>query len=274
LAVLALSLCLGSSGQSQDLDITVKGELHSDTPAIYSEYLVELVDVLHRAPLCRVDVHPDGTFEFRRIQPGEYLISVTDTDGRVIHEEPLSAHPHMPPLAVLLRAGKTGGALGGTVSVKQLLHPPSKKAFRSFVDAQRLSEAGDYAKAAATLERALRDSPGYSDAHTNLGAQYIRMGRYAEGLAELQRALEISGGNPTLYCNMSAAQLGLRRMDQAGESARAALRIDADFPQAHLMLGAVLANDPASKVEAMVHLRRAAGSFPSARRILEDLNGK
>ena len=271
LAVLALILCLGSLGQSQEPDNTIKGELHSDTPLIYPDYLVELVDVFHRAPSERVDIHGDGAFMFRRVAAGEYLISVTDTFGHIIHEERLSVHTQTTVVTIRLKSEEKRRTLGGTVSVKQLLHPPSRKAVQSFADAQRFSESGDYAKAAATLERAVQDSPGFSDAHTNLGAQYMRMGRAEEGLAEFRRALEISGGNPMLYANVGAAQLRLRRFDEAAQSARAALRLDSDFLQAHLILGVVMAIDPASRAQAILHLRRAADTYPSARTILEQL---
>jgi len=55
---------------SQGTDFTVRGELRSGSPRIYSEYFIELVDVMHRSPASRVDVPPDGTFEIRKVPSG------------------------------------------------------------------------------------------------------------------------------------------------------------------------------------------------------------
>jgi hypothetical protein len=41
--------------------------------------------------------------------------------------------------------------------------------------------------------------------------------------------------------------------------------------QAHLILGALLANDPRTRAEAIVHLELAADEYESARRILTRL---
>jgi len=163
---------------------------------------------------------------------------------------------------------------GETISVKQLLQPPSKKAFRSFVEAQRFSDAGDYTRAVTALERAVRESPGYAEAHVNLGAQYVRTGRFAEAVTELNRALDITGPAPVTLCNLAAAQLRLGRRAQAIESARAALRLDGGSPQGHLILGVTLAIDPGTREEAIPHLRIAANHYESARRVLKDIGGQ
>jgi len=54
-------------------------------------------------------------------------------------------------------------------------------------------------------------------------------------------------------------------------SARAALRLDSGSPQAHLILGSILAVDPRTRAESIPHLERAAETLPSARATLRQI---
>jgi tetratricopeptide (TPR) repeat protein len=270
LAVLAAMLCLGLPAFSQGMDITVKGELQSSTPRIYSEYLVELIDIMRRSATVTADVGGTGFFELRHVQPGEYTLAVTTLQGDVIHQQLVSVSASSGPIVVRMResANRPGAK---TISVKQLLHPPTKKAFQSFVAAQRFSESGDYTKAAEALERAVHESPEYAEAHINLGAQYVRIGQFEAAITELQRAIEIAGPSPVALCNLASAQARAGKRAVAIESARWALRLDSAFAPAHLILGAMLANDWGTRSEAIQHLERAAETYESARRMLADL---
>jgi tetratricopeptide (TPR) repeat protein len=130
------------------------------------------------------------------------------------------------------------------------------------VAAQRFSSSGDYAKAAEALERAVHESPEYAEAHVNLGAQYVRIGRYADAVGE-QRAIEIAGPTPPVLCDLASAQARLGSGEEGIESARAALRLDSSSLPAHLILGALLANTPSTREEAIRHLDLAAEKFAS-----------
>jgi len=216
------------------------------------------------------DVGGTGFFELRRVQPGEYTLVVTTLQGDVIQQQLVSVSASSGPIVVRMResANRPGAK---TISVKQLLHPPTKKAFQSFVAAQRFSESGDYTKAAEALERAVHESPEYAEAHINLGAQYVRIGQFEAAITELQRAIEIAGPSPVALCNLASAQARAGKRAVAIESARWALRLDSAFAPAHLILGAMLANDWSTRSEAIKHLERAAETYESARRMLADL---
>jgi tetratricopeptide (TPR) repeat protein len=153
--------------------------------------------------------------------------------------------------------------------LSQLLHPPSRKAFSAMVAAQRFSEAGDYPHAAEELEKAVRLSPEYADAHWNLAAQYIRLGQYSRAVEESRRAMEFAKPGPMQLCNLAFAQMQLGRYDEATESARASLRLDSTYAQAHFVLGTLLARDGKTLREALPHLELAARTLPSAAKVLE-----
>jgi tetratricopeptide (TPR) repeat protein len=271
LATLAAMLCLWVPGYSEETGFTVKGELQSGTARFYSEYLVELVDTLHRTSTNTVEVGATGYFEIRKVAAGDYTLTVTTLRGDVVHRQLVSVtSSNSGPIVVRMielaeRPGK------GTISMKQLLHPPTKKAFKSFVEAQRFSESGDYGKAAQALEHALQESPEYAEAHINLGAQYVRMGRFDAAIVELRRAMEIAGPTPVALANLASAQARTGKLEEAVESARTALRLDSGWLPAHLILGAMLANDPRTRREAIKHLERAADEYESARRILAQI---
>jgi tetratricopeptide (TPR) repeat protein len=69
--------------------------------------------------------------------------------------------------------------------------------------------------------------------------------------------------------NLAYAQFHLNLVDEAIASVRVALRLDAGYPQVHLVLGSILAGSRHTLPEAIPHLERAAEAIPSARPALE-----
>jgi tetratricopeptide (TPR) repeat protein len=121
------------------------------------------------------------------------------------------------------------------------------------------------------LEKAIRISPEFAAAHTNLAVQYFRLDRVEESIAESERAIQIAGPDPRNLCNLASAQARLERYAEAEKSARAALRLDAGYVKANLILGSVLTHEPATRGEGVKHLQKAAAEYSSARQLLEQL---
>ncbi len=177
--------------------------------------------------------------------------------------------PQTGPLTVRLRAPSGKALAPGTISVTQLRHPPTRKAFQALVSAQRFSESGQTDKAVIELEKAIHISPEYADAYNNLAVQHIRLGRFQEACDELTRAIELAGPNAPRLANLAYVQCQLKLYSEAVVSARAAYRLDPGSPQANLILGSLLASDPITRAESIPHLQRAAETLPSARATLE-----
>ena len=269
LAALATIVYLTLPGRSQPPDSLIRGELHSELPVNFREYRIELEEVGHRIEIYRADVRYDGTFEFRHLPAGEFLLRVTALNG-VVRQEFVTVNASMPQIDVRLPGREGKPSAPGTISLTQLRHPPARKALQSFSAAQRLAPSNPE-RAAEELEKAVRISPEFADAHASLGVQHIRMRRYLEAVNELTRAMEIAGPDPPKLCNLAYAQASLNRVQESIGTVRAALRLDSRFPQAHLLLGSLLAVDPRTRAEAIPHLERAAQSIPSARALLEKL---
>jgi tetratricopeptide (TPR) repeat protein len=232
---------------------------------------VGMEEMVTHSQVHRVDLTLDGSFEFRGVPTGEYVLHVTNIHGEAVYQQFVTVHEHMDDLRVALPdSGKTPSK-AGKVSVRQLLHPPDKKAVQAFHAAGRLSESGKYADAVSELERAIKISPEFGQAYTNLAVQHMYMQRYEEAVTETKRAMEIGGPDPLNLCNMAFAQYQLHQFAESEEAARAALRLDSGYLQAHLVLGSVLARNPAARFEAMEHLKEAATRFPSAQKTLDAL---
>jgi len=223
--------------------------------------------------ISRAEARIDGSFELREIPARNYTLRVTDSSDRTLCQQFVTIDRQMPPLEVRLPERESHGAGAGaaTVSAKQLMHPPQKKAVHAFESALRLSSAGKYADAAGELEKAIRISPEFAEAHTNLAVQYFRTGRFEESMAESERSIQIGGPNPRNLCNLATAQARLNRFAEAEKSARAALRLDSGYLKANLVLGSILTDEPVTRGQGVKHLEKAAVEFASARQFLEQL---
>ena len=179
----------------------------------------------------------------------------------------------MPRLEVRLPERESHGAGAGaaTVSVNATDASAREKGGAAFESALRFSSAGKYDDAASELEKAIRISPEFAAAHTNLAVQYFRLGRFEESIAESARAIQIGGPDPRNLCNLAMAQARLRRFAEAEKSARAALRLDSGYLKANLILGSIFVDEPATRGEGVKHLEKAAKEFTSARQFLEQL---
>ena len=273
LAALVAIVFLGIPGRSQSngLPTAINGELQSEAPMRFLDFRVELADSNHSEETHRADVQLDGTFHLRDIPSGQYMLRVTTLRGELVHQEFVAVGPQASPLTVRLPGSAKQPSAPGTVSMTQLRHPPARKAYQAMVSAQRFADSGQTEKAVEELEKAIRISPEYAEAYNNLAVQHIRMGRFEEAAAELARALAISGPSPMQLTNLAYAQYRLNRFPEAIASTRAALRLDSGAPQAHLILGSILAMDPRTRAESVPHLEHAAETLPSARAALEQL---
>jgi len=118
--------------------------------------------------------------------------------------------------------------ISGVVSLRQLQHPPSKKAVRLFREAQRYSQAGDTARAIANLEQAIHIAPAFAEVHQNLGVQYARSGRTSEAMKQFETAIEIGPPDAKAYSNLGWCYVRLGQFHEAQDLARKALSLDRD----------------------------------------------
>jgi tetratricopeptide (TPR) repeat protein len=272
-AALVLSAFASVPAWPQDGQILpeLRGELKGTAEVVFHGYVVELYDWRSHQNFGRTDVQSTGAFTFRNVPNGDYVLRVTDMYGEVLQEENVSVSSRGAPIIVRLNQEREARPASGSVSIRQLQHPPSTKAVSAFIAAQRFSESHQPDKAAAELEKAIRISPDYAEAHTNLAAQYMRLGRFEDGLAETARALAIAGPNPRDLGNQAFAQWALHRYPEALSSASQSLQLAPNNAYAHYIVGAILAMDRRTLRDSVSHMEIAAQSIPSAREGLDKI---
>ena len=130
--------------------------------------------------------------------------------------------------------------------------------------AMHLAGAGQHAKAAAELEKALQIAPEFADAHNNLGVQYVALGRHEDALAQFQAAVRIAPGMSRAHSNLALALWKVGRPADAESAVRQAVALDPANLRAHLILGTLLAGQARHREEAVRELRLAVPDAPSA----------
>jgi len=153
-----------------------------------------------------------------------------------------------------------------TVSLAEL-RPPDQRARSAQREGLKLSAAGDHARAAAALEKAVALDPTYALALGDLGGQYVLLGRYQEAITTLGRALAIAPAASWLHSNFALALIKSGRLAEAEQSARNAIHLNPGNMQAHYLLGCALVIEN-NRAEGIQELEAAAGEVPEAYRAL------
>jgi tetratricopeptide (TPR) repeat protein len=110
-------------------------------------------------------------------------------------------------------------------------------------------------------ERALTLNPGYVDAHNNLGIAFVAHGRIDDAVAHYERALALKPDCANTYCILGIALAAQGRIDDAVARYERALLLKPDFAEAHYNLGIVL-NEQGKRDDAVAHYERALALKP------------
>lgn len=258
--------CVRAGAQDQQ-EIEIRGTVHSEPDVLLHGYVVEITQLAGLHESRRTDVNSDGTFTMRNVPAGDYTLSVMTYQGGVLKQEFVTVRDRPTVLDVTLPHDDHARP-GGPVSVRELQHPPARKAVEAAAAAQKFARAGNQAKAVEQLQKALRISPDFAVAHSNLAVQYIRMREYERARREIQEALVIAGPNAVDLCNLAFADAVEQRLPEAFEAVRAALRADPGYANAHYVLGSLLILDRQTAPEGIRHLEQAAPTIPGAREML------
>jgi tetratricopeptide (TPR) repeat protein len=268
--VLCAAAWLTLPGYSQERELAVwKIQIQGAEMANIRQYSANLEDMTHHQ-VAAADMHPGGYLEVHHVAYGDYWITVYDPRGNAAYHGLVSARPESGDETLeLTQPHKQAQPPGGPVSAAQLQHPPSRKAVAAFAAAQKLVRKGKVAAAAEQLEKAVRLSPEFAQAHSGLAAQYLQLDRYEEAIEECRRGIEFSQPNAMDLGNMAYAQFRLHRHSEAIQSARAGLRIAPASAKLNYLLGMLLTMDRSTLAESIPHLEVAAKSMESARTSLE-----
>src|SRR5262249_20296044 len=144
----------------------IKGTLHLGKELVLNEYVAELDDLTHPGQAVHADVAADGTFLFRGISYGDYVLKITNYYGSPLGQQFLTVHENTPPVEVRLAEREAPRPANGRISLRELRHPPAAKAVAAALSGERLSREGQYERAAEEFRKAIRISPDYATAHS------------------------------------------------------------------------------------------------------------
>ena len=163
---------------------------------------------------------------------------------------------------------------GQTISVGQLQHKVSKEENRSFKQAMKRSTAGEHGKAAAELEKLVRQDPKLSWAYNQLGVEYALSRRFADAVGALRRSLELEPGSWQAHYNLGLVLYDMGDLPGAEQCARRALQFSSQNPQVHLFLGYLLLLREETRRQGLEEVKFAARTMAAARDLLRTVGAR
>ncbi|MGO9340376.1 MAG: tetratricopeptide repeat protein [Terracidiphilus sp.] len=126
---------------------------------------------------------------------------------------------------------------------------------------QLWTEIGDYARATATLARALQSDPSLAKAHFYEGLAYIHWEHWPEAQKEFQAELSLNPGDPDAKYHLGFVYLQLSKTDDAAALFLEVVAAHPDYANAQYELGKILL-DRGQTDDAVTHLEAAARFRP------------
>ncbi len=248
----------------------VNGAIHSGKATVLLGLDVEISSGMGQGQSWLAEISSAGQFHLSGVPPGTYLLRVKDSYGAEVQEELVDVHDGT--YIDLQLAERKNAQPGGPVSLRELEHPPARKAVAAAMEGAKFARAGDIPKAVEQLQKAIRISPDYGAAHSSLGVQYLRLKQYQPARVEIAKALEIRGRNAQDLCNLAYLEAVEGQYTQAVDSARAALRENPSYTGGQFLLGSLLVSNQATAAEGIRYLQQAAPKIPSAQKLLDKVS--
>ena len=245
----------------------IRGAVTSNESLSGNHLTVNIVDSGAHRTLARAFVSFDGTFEIHDLPPGTYTVDLLSQGGEQILSQTLNLSSTVDRIEFKLPEHEKNTA-PGTVSMRQLQHPLTKKATRVLAQAEKAVAAGEYAKSIEILRGAMKEESAVPYAHMNIGVAYIRMNQPALAIPELQEAAQLMPEDSVTRSNLAYSLLLTRHLDAAEVEARHAVQLDKSNAKARWVLGSILLSKGQHIDEAVEDLHLASREMPKARMML------
>jgi len=209
-----------------------------------------------------------GSFEFRSVPPGSYVIAVTVEGYEPVHQpvDNVSAFGGSALTVFLTKASPDTSRVNGldaedpdVIDVTQMKENLPKKAVQDYEKALDERKKGKLESAIKLLQDAIHLAPNFYNAHNSLGILYQKLKRYAEAEKEYLRSSELNAKSDKPLTNLGSlyieeanlqkdnAESTGKTLDQALDSLEAAVKLNPRSAQAYYLLG--LANYKSSFLE-------------------------
>lgn len=193
----------------------------------------------------------DGSFVFRNVQPGNYMVIVDTAPDADPAREPVQItqgyggySSQVVNVAINLRAK------GAAAAFAKL----PKEARDSYTKGMEAAAKGDNSKAAEFFDKAVAAYPDFPDALTELGMAYMRLNKMEKAAQTYEALLKLKPDNAIAhlnlgiaYYNIASALLNEKKNDEAKQQLensethiREALKLNNASPTAHYYLGLIM----------------------------------
>jgi hypothetical protein len=226
---------------------TIAGNVETpDGSVVRVRFEVTLTRMLGGSGRIREASDLGGRFQFRGVGPGRYRVEVKSLDvipyedSSTEVEVERSRNPQYYSVTVVLKPKPGAPRPSGdarTVSVSESSIPKdAKKAFEKGVSA---AQNGKTEEAILKFQEALKISPKYVSAMTELGMQYMRLKRFEESVAVLREAVDLEPASFQPRLNLAVVLFASGRVMDASPHITQALQLEPRSPVALLFSGRI-----------------------------------
>lgn len=227
--------------------------------------VAELRDYATHLAVERTIVGPQGSFEFRNVNEGDYELRILTEFGETVTQQQITVRPMNDTITIRLNLPRSERPPSGRISLARLQHKVPKKAQKEYEKAQARLQAHDIDGSLLHLQTAVSLDPDFMEAYNNLGCRYLELGRYQQAITAFRQSLKLDESVGFTHSNLALALLQVRDFSGAEISARRGLELEPDSSKAHYALGLVLYVQHKLTRETLGHLRRSEDAFPNSR---------
>jgi tetratricopeptide (TPR) repeat protein len=268
-SLFTIELCAQFPGASSQR--ALRGQVVSDQP-FAETFTVELntTGVAQIAAL-KSYTSPNGDFQIDGVSDGNYQLTLSDQQGRVIERQLVHVDSSQSSVEVRLPSYKDDAPPSGSVTLAGLTHKVPRKAQNELKTAEEARSRGDRQKSILHSEKALRLDPDFAAAHNDLATDYIVLKQFDRALAELDQAAKLDPAAWVVPMNQAVCLMQIGRFEEAEKAARRAVQLNGTSPRTRYALGLVLANERKFTPEAIDNLLRASSEAPTARLVVAQI---
>jgi len=172
------------------------------------------------------------------------------------------------PMPVVPRTPGSRQRDGATVSIYELKHEISRKAWSEYEKAHKFLAADDLTNAEAHFNKAIAIDPEFVDAHNDLAAVYLKEAKAEPAIDHLEAAIKADPECAVAYSNLTVAYLMQGKTAAAETAARRTASIDRTGSRTRLILGLTLVMENKYTAETEAVLAQAAADYPQAMLLL------
>ena len=264
-----LELCAQFPGASSQREL--RGQVVSDQP--FAETFTVELNTTGVAQIAALKCYtgPTGDFQIDGVSDGNYQLTLSDQQGRVIERQLVHVDSSQSTIEVRLQSNKEDAPPSGSVTLAGLSHKVPRKAQNELKTAAEARSRGDRQKSIVHLERALRIDPDFVAARNDLATDYIVLKQFDKALAELDRAAKLDPAAWVVPMNRAICLMQSGRFEEAEKAARRAVQLNGTSPRTRYALGLVLASERKFTPEAIDNLLRASSEAPTARLVVAQI---